>query len=221
MRRGGGNQKGGQFERGICRELSLWVTHGERRDVFWRSAMSGGRATVMNRKSGNVDVRQSGDIVSVSPEGHVLTDHYFVECKHRKDLDFAAFFTMGAGSLAIFWRKACREAASYGKRPMMIACQNRYPTLMIVQHTDPSPHIIFPTDVDIIQVELGEWLQGCSVWCTIYVFDQIIRSTFHARNSHRRSSTRRQPLERIPPPIHGKATGHRKKIWKRPVDDPR
>src|SRR5215216_6431446 len=41
--------KGPQWEREVCRALSLWVTNGERVDVFWRSAMSGGRATVHNR----------------------------------------------------------------------------------------------------------------------------------------------------------------------------
>ena len=50
MRKGGGKAKGSSFERLICKELSLWITGGEHQDVFWRSAMSGGRSTVAMKK---------------------------------------------------------------------------------------------------------------------------------------------------------------------------
>ena len=41
----GKSQKGGAWEREFSKYLSLWITEGERDDVFWRSSQSGGRAT--------------------------------------------------------------------------------------------------------------------------------------------------------------------------------
>jgi hypothetical protein len=125
--------KGGSFERKICKELSFWVSHGAHADLFWRSAMSGGRATVHGR-----DVRQCGDICSVSPEGHTLTDIFFIECKHTKNMQLIRFFTEAKGgpkSLMRFWIVCCREAAKHGKWPMLIAKQNGVATLMVLQES--------------------------------------------------------------------------------------
>ena len=47
---GYGKQKGGEYERTVCKKLSLWVSNGTRDDIFWRSAMSGGRATLQRKK---------------------------------------------------------------------------------------------------------------------------------------------------------------------------
>ena len=49
MRKGGGKEKGSSFERLVCKRMSMWLSKGERDDLFWRSAMSGGRATVQLR----------------------------------------------------------------------------------------------------------------------------------------------------------------------------
>lgn len=124
-----GKQKGSAFERAICVQLSQWVSHGKRTDLFWRSAMSGGRATVAHRKGESV--RQAGDITSVAPEGHVLTNLFYVECKHYRDLDLVGFFLKDKGKLAGFWRTTEREAEKHKRKPMLIAKQNNVPTLLI------------------------------------------------------------------------------------------
>lgn len=72
--------KGGSFEREICKLLSSWWTNGERDDVFWRSASSGGRATVRHAK-GKSTYGQYGDIQAVDPIGNALTKHITIECK--------------------------------------------------------------------------------------------------------------------------------------------
>ena len=130
MRAGGSKQKGASFERDACRLLSLWVSHGKSEDLFWRSAMSGGRATVA-RKKGKVLARQAGDISAVAPEGHVLTDRYYIELKHVKDLQLLQFFFKGTGHLHKFWETADREARAHNRRPLVIARQNKMPTLLI------------------------------------------------------------------------------------------
>lgn len=131
MKRGGGKAKGAQFEREICQALSGWLTKGKRRDLFWRSAMSGGRATVAHRKGVKLTT-QGGDISAIDPDGAVLTDRFCIELKFYKDLDFQAFL-MGRGKLQRFWEQATRDAERYGKEPMLIAKQNQYPTLVLVR----------------------------------------------------------------------------------------
>lgn len=123
-------QKGGEFERQVCKTLSLWVSDGKRKDLFWRSAMSGGRATIAGK--GELS-RQCGDICAISPEGHKLTDPYYIECKFLKDLQMR-WFMIGVGgrdSLLTFWRQTCEQAKQYKKKPMLIARQNNFPTLVL------------------------------------------------------------------------------------------
>lgn len=131
MRAGGGKQKGAQYERDVCVGLSLWISHGKKRDLFWRSAMSGGRATVARKKGVNI-ARHSGDVSATAPEGHALTDHYYVECKRYRDLNFGAFLTKQEGPLAKFWTKAVDEAKSYSRIPMLIIREDRNETLVLV-----------------------------------------------------------------------------------------
>jgi hypothetical protein len=126
---GRGKRIGSKFERDTCKALSLWVSRGKHVDLFWRSAMSGGRATVARKKG--IVVRQDGDITAVRPEGHVLTDKFFIECKHYKNLNFPAFFLKGQGILADFWLKAVEEAAISNKQPLLIAKQNNMPTVVV------------------------------------------------------------------------------------------
>lgn len=130
MRPGGGKQKGAAFERDICVRLSQWVTQGRREDLFWRSAMSGGRATVAKRRGSNL-ASQAGDISAVHKLGHVLTSDFYFELKHVKDLGLDSFITKSIGPLAQYWRTACKEANRYTKEPILIVRQNRLPILLL------------------------------------------------------------------------------------------
>ena len=123
--------KGGKFEREVCRKLSLWVSGGARRDVFWRSAMSGGRATVQGW-----EVRQAGDVAAVAPEGHVLTDNFVIECKHVRDLQLDRFTIQHTGPLWKYWTVLLRQCANRNKQPMLIARQNLWPTLVLLKGYD-------------------------------------------------------------------------------------
>lgn len=128
MRAGGGKSKGSAFERQVCKDLSLWLSNGKRTDVLWRSAMSGGRATVSHGK-----VRQCGDICAVAPEGHKFCDLWFVECKFVKRLALDQFIMKGTGPLMSFWRKATQQADKHRKSAMLIARQNGWPTIIITR----------------------------------------------------------------------------------------
>lgn len=126
MKQGGGKSKGSQFERDVCVALSKWITNGERIDCLWRSAMSGGRATVSRGK-----VRQAGDITAVSPEGHALTDIFYIECKAYKDINLDCL-VKGKGALLDFWMIASKEALSYQKQPMLIFKRNHWPVIVML-----------------------------------------------------------------------------------------
>lgn len=184
MRKGGGKAKGASYERVVCKKLSLWVTRGEREDCFWRSAISGGRATVARRRGD--DVRQAGDICAVASEGHVLTDRWFVEVKSYKKLDLAKFL-IGLGILASFWRTASTQAALHGRVPMVIARQNLFPTLMLVRRDNPGWIACEPSASVRIDDEIVD----------VYLFDAVMQTKFAPTwsNAALRKVIARRPLK--------------------------
>lgn len=132
MKPGGGARKGARFERKLCVALSKWVSAGKRSDLFWRSAISGGRATVAARKG--IDLaHQAGDIVSVSPEGHKLTAVFYIELKHRKNLALSSFLLRNSGPLSTYWKVALREAHHHGRFALLIARQDNLPTVVVCE----------------------------------------------------------------------------------------
>ena len=189
--------KGQAFERLICRRLSEWVTAGAKSDCFWRSAMSGGRATVHQRKG--LLLRQSGDITSVAPEGHGFTDTWFVECKFRKDLALRAFFTEGKGKLAAWWHTARDEAIKYDKLPMVIARQNRCPTLVVM------PTIFAPNTV-LVQLN--------GIYCTVLQFDRLMEFSYDGFD-HGRFTLVEEPARQVPLGDRGHAARRHRGIPRR------
>ncbi len=72
--------KGQDFERQMARKLSLWWSDGKSDDLFWRSSMSGGRATV-RAKSGKSTANSCGDLMAMTAEGQSLLDITAFELK--------------------------------------------------------------------------------------------------------------------------------------------
>jgi len=163
-----GKIKGAQFERKVCVALSLWVSAGKRNDIFWRSAMSGGRATLEGRKvsalPGRVRLRkhhsQAGDVSAVHPIGAVFVSRYVVECKTYRDLHYQSIIHNAgiANSILAFWL-ALLKSASADRHPMLICKQNHGPCLVAldsygmdcmyrayrpVNHPPKPPHVVVP-----------------------------------------------------------------------------
>lgn len=128
MRKGGGKSKGAAWERQVCKDLSLWLSHGKRQDLLWRSAMSGGRSTVALR-AGNKLGSQAGDISSIDKLSHNFIEKFMIECKAYRTLNFEGFIK-GRGHLINFWKIAKQEANKYGKLPMIIGKQNNHPAVV-------------------------------------------------------------------------------------------
>lgn len=127
-----GNRKGGSFEREISKQLSLWVTNGERDDVFWRTHDSGARHTVRFHK-GKETAGQDGDIQSTHPLGEQFREIFSIECKCYKDLNIWSIIT-GAKDFSIYqyWKDTIEVSERVNKEPLLIAKQNHKPVLFVV-----------------------------------------------------------------------------------------
>lgn len=130
MKRGGGKQKGASFERAVCWDLSRFIDPNGDDTLFWRAAMSGGRATVQHRR-GIKNQTQAGDISCVHPAGHFLTENFVLECKFYRDLDIEASLLTNRGKLAAFWKVLQALASKHERHPLLIAKQNRTDTLVL------------------------------------------------------------------------------------------
>lgn len=119
MKKGQSKAKGGKFERVVCKLLSLWISSGQQEDIFWRSSMSGGRATVA-KKSGKTLKASCGDISAIDPLGKPFLDKFFVECKHVKSYNLGTFLLYGKGAMATDWSVAVKQAHEYNKTPLFI-----------------------------------------------------------------------------------------------------
>lgn len=119
--------KGSAFERLVCKELSLWVSNGIRDDLYWRSAMSGGRASVRFKKTNKTSSTQAGDITAIDPLGKPLLDVFCIECKTYKALHYQSllFLKPKDSSFVGFWTQARDAANDHNLTPMLIAKQNK------------------------------------------------------------------------------------------------
>ena len=125
-----GKGKGQQFERDICRKLSLWVSGGKSKNLFWRSSQSGGRATTL-RKIGECLSVHAGDIAAIDPQGVPFINQFFIECKRLKSMDLGLlFYRHLQGRLGPIWKKCCKQAGQYNKTPLLIFKENGKPEMI-------------------------------------------------------------------------------------------
>ena len=104
--------KGGDFEREICKQLSLWWTKGERDDVFWRTSGSGARATVRAKKGLNTSLSH-GDITAIDPIGVPFIQRVTVEIKRGyNDSSIAAMLDKPKTAKAQPWEVFLQQAVS-------------------------------------------------------------------------------------------------------------
>lgn len=109
-----GKGKGSSFERDVAKQLSAWLTRGENPDCLWRSAMSGGKATVTGSAVG------TGDLVAVHPDGHPLIERVCFELKRGYPAaDWYSIVESNKPAKPIVdFIKQAKDSASLGACPM-------------------------------------------------------------------------------------------------------
>jgi len=166
VRSGGGKAKGSTFEREVCKRLSLWVSSGEREDVFWRSAMSGGRSTVAMKNRGVLQHAGAGDVSAIAALGERLLDYAIVECKAYANLDVLSGILKDTGKLRKFWEVLLTQAVKYDREPLMIARQNQFPTFMMMR----------PPALKAFGLDYGYCVAVFPRWdCVLIFFDAFLR----------------------------------------------
>jgi hypothetical protein len=107
--------KGQQFERDICRKLSLWISEGKNDSLLWRTSNSGGRATVRGKK-GKKTQGQYGDIAAIHPSAEWLTRYFTFELKRGYPKANLHDLIDGRASIWHVWiekaKKTAKEAGS-------------------------------------------------------------------------------------------------------------
>jgi len=145
--------KGSQFERDMCREFSLWLSHGQRDDLLWRTSQSGGRATTRRQKGAALATKGCyGDVCVVDTEHPVARlwgQHVSMELKRGysgvsvQDLvdlpDRAATRTFES-----FIKQARDDAKASGrkwlivwkrdKREPVVVCEFDLPGVLVCKH---------------------------------------------------------------------------------------
>lgn len=129
MRPGGGKEKGSQFERDIGAALSLWLSHGEKKDLLCRTVGSGGQYTFASVRG--VVAGIPGDLRSQSPLADEFCKHFVIECKHWKNLNLFQFMEK-QGELYKALIKVKKEAEKEGKFWWLITKQNHKRTLLFM-----------------------------------------------------------------------------------------
>ena len=119
MKKGTSKNKGSAFERFLGRELSLWWTNGEDRNIFMRSASSGAWNT-MHRNEGVS--AHAGDIEAADRKGKLFTDKVMVEAKWYKSEQSLLFEVLLSKRSQIleWWTKCELEATDMRKIPLLV-----------------------------------------------------------------------------------------------------
>ena len=132
MKPGRGGTKGSEFEREICKKLSLWWTQdnseGPKDNIFWRTAGSGARATQRNKKGLDSNMF-SGDIGLLDSKGEDFLKCCVIEIKRGYSLQFDLLNyldgTKSEGILFKFWDKIYNDGDKLNKEPLLIFRRDR------------------------------------------------------------------------------------------------
>ena len=119
-------QKGSQYERDICKQLSFWLTQDlekPRDDILWRCSQSGGRATT-RAKQGKKTAYSYGDITFIDPIGKPFIDACLLELKrgYTKDIGVLDFIDSKKKEplLSKWWEKGEGERELAGRKYTVI-----------------------------------------------------------------------------------------------------
>lgn len=175
-----GSGKGAEFERKICKVLSLWWSNNKRDDIFWRTSQSGGRATE-RKKKGLRTAGSYGDMAAIHESGKDFEKTFLIEFKKGYNKDIGALLLVDGKqkepALLYWWLKNEKIKAESNRRYGLLIFQRdrRHPCIMmdenlfgqLEQYTGPWMksnliQINFLTISPLIIVPLYPFLEWCS-----------------------------------------------------------
>lgn len=111
--------KGSSFERWVSKELSLWISKGERQDLFWRTHSSGSLGTISKMRT------EYGDIMAIHEDGKTFMQEWNIECRHGKvlnvkDLLYAGVKKKKSSSIIQFIEEGRTNARLSRRKPLWI-----------------------------------------------------------------------------------------------------
>ncbi len=180
MKKGASKRKGNQYEREICKQLSLWWTQDlnePRDDVFWLCSQSGGRATT-RAKQGIKTAYSYGDVTFIDPIGKPFIDSCLIELKrgYTKDISVLDFIDKkkGVPVLAKWWEKGVKEKELAGRKYTIILFRrDRHISCILLNlqmardmedwfgHTPNESIQIKTTDFNFVVIKLESFLDWC------------------------------------------------------------
>ena len=110
-----GRSKGLQFERDQARTISLWVSNNQNKNLLWRSAASGGRATAGHGV-------QYGDLCAADSDwqGVEFIRNFCVELKRIREINPIKLLTNPKDELMGWWIKNWILSEKFGVNPLLI-----------------------------------------------------------------------------------------------------
>lgn len=183
-----GSHKGSRFERQVAVSLSLWASEGKRKDMFWRSAGSGSRATLASRRGTSLR-NQAGDISSLDARASILTDYFMIECKHWETLHLGQAVIQNTGKLVEFWQRLVVDAQAVDKLPMLIAKQDYLKTFIVLSGGGCQRFNILPYSTlhrgscpDLCILPFAAWLEEA-------LLDNLVSEVASGRKGNRLNSS--------------------------------
>lgn len=144
--------KGSNFERIICKQLSLWISDNKNSNLLWRSSISGGRFTQGLKTNKNYK-NQSGDICAIDEEGFKLTNLFSIECKHYRTLKFQDLIFEMKGNIFDFWGQTKKDAELTNKSPLLVAKANfHHPIIGFDKKTTRKIYWFIAKKIDILAI---------------------------------------------------------------------
>jgi hypothetical protein len=155
-----GKNKGNQFERDMCRRLSIWISDGKRDDLLWRSNSSGGQFTQRAKTKGGFE-SQAGDIVSIDPLSKPFMDLCTVELKNYNSLQLQGLLYFGKFKITTFWQTHVALSKKVHKMPILIGKELRKPTIILLP----------PMARDVFKYEKAPLTNGA---CTVSLLEDFL-----------------------------------------------
>lgn len=127
--------KGGNFERNLAKELSLWLSNGEDDSWIWRTSSSGGRSTQRSKK-GKTTQGAAGDLTFTDERAAPFFDIFSVELKIGYN-DTNPLLIIDSGSknhsFKVNLEQCIRDAELVNKQPLLIFKRDRMKACVCLQ----------------------------------------------------------------------------------------